>query len=186
MNRLDDALQASRADSAGRAAWKRAFPPGHKGPGCRICGCLTHRPQPWPQLSAVSFGECLRAPGCSAAAPEAPAHLPEPWWCLSGADIHPRNPGIGPQSRQWVLSPQLGGGADPESRGWAPQYHVPQGHRPKETRIPKEPGERPARSVSSESMLWEAGRGDEEALGQGRSAQRAGRAQGWEGARGDG
>lgn len=86
--------------------------------------------------------------------PWAPAHLPEPRWWLSGPDIHPGNQGVGPQSRQRVLSP-AGRGLTLSHRGWAPQYHVPR-DTGQETRIPKEPGERPARSVSSESMLWEA------------------------------
>lgn len=101
--------------------------------------------------------------------PRAPAHLPEPRW-LSRADIHPGNRGVGPQSRQPVLSP-AGRGLTLSHWGWAPQYHVP-----RDTGREKLCPQRTRRGSSTVSVLgehavggWE--RGNKEALGQGRSAQ---------------
>lgn len=156
------------AGPARRAAWKRAFPPGHKGPGQADLWLPHPSPWPWPRLSAVSFGECPQGFWAFSNGPRVPAHLPEPRW-LSRADIHPGIRGVGPQSRQPVLSP-AGRGLTLSHRGWAPQYHVP-----RDTGREKLCPQRTRRGSSTVSVLGECAvggweRGNKEALGQGRSA----------------
>lgn len=117
------------AGSARRAAWKRAFPRPQRDPGCGYVAASPFAPALATAVCSVLWG-MPQGSWVFSSGPWAPAHLPEPWWCLSGADIHPQEPRD--RSAEQAVGPLLNwAGADPESPGLGTTIPCPTGHRPR-------------------------------------------------------